>query len=172
MKTMKKYIILSMGAFIIALSILPIFASASYPPEWIVASDARITIGTQVGGTYENTFYYDLSYHTIQCERGGFWGDWHARVYYEFGGKCSRVQIFTMVDPLIYGNCFSARAYYTDGTYEFLGYFNPNSFYTFNLNSGKYIDEIRIDYYLGWNIIPCERYIKIDYIRCYWTGRL
>jgi len=172
MKYMQKYTIFLVGVFIITLSIFPMFAAADYPPEWIYASDHNVTTGDTTSGSYRNTYSHDFSYHTIKCASGGWWGPWEAVVFYEFYGKCSQVRIWVTVDPLIYGNCFSAKAYYTTGSPQDLGYFNPQNYYTFNLESCIILTDIRIQYYLSWNPVITDRYIKIDYISCYWTGRL
>jgi hypothetical protein len=155
---------------IITLTTFPLFINAGYPPEWVFASSDDVTQGETVSGDYTGTYYKDSSYHEIQCYRHGTYGYWEAIVFYGFAGKCSKVKIWVRVDPLIYGNCFNTRAYYTDDTSESLGNFNPQSYYEFDLNSGKYLESIRIQYYLASNINPVERYIFIDYISCYWTG--
>jgi len=175
MKAIKKNVLMTIGLLTVASICLPIFTLAveplGYPPEWIVATDARITKGTEHSGDYENTYYYDLSYHTILSDIGGFWGPWEAIVYYSFGRfKCSRVKIYAMLDPLHHGYPFQAWACYEGEGETYLGYFNPQETKYFNLNSGKYLVEIKIRYYLSWGLWPIDRYVKIDLIRVLTTG--
>jgi len=167
---MKKNILMTIGLSIIVLMCLPIFVKA-FPPEWICAGGDRVTVGSTDSGSYANTYSYDLSYHIIESERGGTFGPWEAIVYYDFGGvKCSKVKIYAMLDPLHYGNPFQAWAYYSDDSNTYLGIFNPYTYKEFNLNTVKYLEEIKIRYYLSSGL-AFDRYVKIDYIRCYTTGQ-
>ena len=67
MKKTIKVLIPSAVVFFVLLSILPAPASASFPPEWVGASGVRITTGTEDSGDYQDTFYYDITYHVINA---------------------------------------------------------------------------------------------------------
>lgn len=173
MRSIKKTILWAIGLLFIISICFPIFTSAvkpmGYPPEWIVATGARVTKGYTYSGTYRNTYYYDENYHIIKCYEGGGWGPWEGVVYYSFGDfKCNRLKIFATTFP--WGIALEVYVVYVGYDEIYLGYYASGSWKTISLNPTRYVHEIKIRLYMFWGL-PSDRFINMDYIRVLTTGQ-
>lgn len=169
MRAKGKYIMLSALIFVSALSILSTFTSAKIPPEWVVATGRRIEIGTELN-SYTRTYNYDETYHEIEAQKYFYGGPWMALAVYTFGGiKCSKVKMYIMLDTLHYGEPFTASAKYSGESFTLLGDFDPDEWVIFNLNTQKYLVEIKIYYYLSSGP-DTTRTVLADYIRVLTVG--